>query len=147
MGSFEFLGSPVNLVNNLGTGVYDFFYEPAKGITQSPLQFGKGVAKGVGSLAKNFSYGIFNTTSKVTGSIASGVASLSFDQEYIKKREEQNIRDQPRHAAEGVLYGVRDLGKGIFKGVTGIAHEPYKAIKEKEGFGNVLKGFGRGIVG
>jgi len=30
VGSFEFLGNPVGLVNNLGTGVKDFFYEPAQ---------------------------------------------------------------------------------------------------------------------
>lgn len=34
LGSFEFLGSPLSLVNNLGTGVYDFFYEPAQGLVK-----------------------------------------------------------------------------------------------------------------
>jgi vacuolar protein sorting-associated protein 13A/C len=36
LGSFEFLGSPLSLVNNLGTGVYDFFYEPAQGLVKVP---------------------------------------------------------------------------------------------------------------
>lgn len=30
IGSSEFIGSPVSLVSNLGTGVIDFFYEPAQ---------------------------------------------------------------------------------------------------------------------
>ena len=34
-------------MNNLGTGVYDFFYLPASGITRSPREFGEGLAKGV----------------------------------------------------------------------------------------------------
>jgi len=34
LGSFEFLGSPLSLVNNLGTGFYDFFYEPAQGLVK-----------------------------------------------------------------------------------------------------------------
>ena len=35
-GSFEFLGNPVGLVSDLGTGVLDFFQEPAKGLLKSP---------------------------------------------------------------------------------------------------------------
>lgn len=37
--SVEFLGNPVGLVSNLGTGVKDFFVEPAQGIIQlDPLR-------------------------------------------------------------------------------------------------------------
>ncbi len=36
IGSAEFIGSPIGLVTNLGTGVFDFFYEPAQGIVKSP---------------------------------------------------------------------------------------------------------------
>ncbi len=46
LGSMDFIGSPVNLVSNLGTGLMDFFYEPAKGIVKSPKDFGLGIAKG-----------------------------------------------------------------------------------------------------
>jgi len=43
VGSFDFLGNPVSLVSNLGTGVYDFFYEPVQGlIVRSPEEFSKG---------------------------------------------------------------------------------------------------------
>jgi len=45
LGSFEALGSPVSLVSHLGTGVKDLFYEPAKGITVSPKEFGKGLER------------------------------------------------------------------------------------------------------
>lgn len=41
VGSVEFLGNPVGLINNLGTGVYDFFYQPAVGLVSSPEEFGK----------------------------------------------------------------------------------------------------------
>lgn len=44
VGSSEFIGSPVSLVSNLGTGVIDFFYEPAQGLVKSPKDFGRGVA-------------------------------------------------------------------------------------------------------
>jgi vacuolar protein sorting-associated protein 13A/C len=39
------LGNPVGLVGNLGTGVADFFYEPAQGLVKSPKDFSVGLAK------------------------------------------------------------------------------------------------------
>lgn len=30
------------------------------------------------------------------------------------------MRDKPKHVGEGVLLGMRDLGLGVFKGITGI---------------------------
>ena len=37
----EMLGNPASLLKNIGSGVSDFFYEPAKGAMVSPLSFGK----------------------------------------------------------------------------------------------------------
>lgn len=45
VGSVEVLGNPVGLVSSLGSGVMDFFYEPAKGLVKSPKDFGKGEAR------------------------------------------------------------------------------------------------------
>ena len=44
-GSIEILGNPVSLIENLGTGVVELFYEPfhalVKGKKANPGQFGK----------------------------------------------------------------------------------------------------------
>jgi hypothetical protein len=63
----------VSLVSNLGTGVYDFFYEPAQGLVRSPQDFGKGLAKGTTSLFKNSLSGIFNTAAKISSSLGKGI--------------------------------------------------------------------------
>ena len=76
VGSFEFLGNPVGLVNNLGTGVKDFFYEPAQGIMKSPSDFAKGMQKGSLSLFTNSTYGVFNAASKITGSVSQSSADV-----------------------------------------------------------------------
>ena len=67
------LGNPVGLVQNLGTGVLDFFYEPAQGLVKSPKDFGMGLAKGTSSLVRNTIYGTFNTVAKITGAMAKGL--------------------------------------------------------------------------
>jgi vacuolar protein sorting-associated protein 13A/C len=53
IGSSNILGNPVNFVNHLGTGVQDFFYKPIEGIVKGPLEGGKGLIEGTGSLIKN----------------------------------------------------------------------------------------------
>lgn len=45
LGSTEILGNPVGLFHSVGSGVVDFFYEPAQGLVTSPKAFGTGLAK------------------------------------------------------------------------------------------------------
>jgi len=145
LGSFDFLGSPVSLVSNIGTGVHDFFYEPAQAIVTSPAEFGKGVAKGTTSLVKNSVVGIFNSTSKFAGSVSRGAAALSFDTEYIKERERAS-REKPKGAVQGVASGMKGFGKGLFQGATGIIAQPLKG-GQKEGVVGFAKGIGKGVAG
>ena len=84
IGSADAIGNPVSLVSNLGTGVKDFFYEPAHGLVKSPMDFGKGVAKGSSSLVKHSVYGISATVSKLSETVSKGVATLSLDHEYLQ---------------------------------------------------------------
>ncbi len=53
LGSFEVLGNPVATISKLGSGVQDLFYEPLRGLTESPLAFGRGVLRGGSSLVRN----------------------------------------------------------------------------------------------
>jgi len=145
LGSTEALGNPVGLFSNVGTGVMDFFYEPAQGIIQSPQAFAKGLAKGTSSLVKNTVYGTFNSVSKIAGAIGKGVATLSFDDDYVKKRQ-INQRKEPKHFISGAGQGAFALGKGIFDGITGIVVKPVQGAR-KDGAKGFAKGIGQGVVG
>ncbi|KNC49059.1 vacuolar protein sorting-associated protein 13C [Thecamonas trahens ATCC 50062] len=145
IGSVEVLGNPVGLFNNLGTGVADFFVEPAKGITQSPREFGKGLGRGTSSLLKNSVYGVFNSAAAVTGTVGRGLGYLTLDDEYIERRARAE-RNKPKHVGDGLKQGFTAFGRGIFEGVTGIAYQPYKGAK-KAGFKGFVKGMGKGVTG
>lgn len=41
------------------------------------------------------------------------------DNDYLRKRQERSVRERPKHVGEGLLLGARDLGLGIFQGITG----------------------------
>jgi len=139
------LGSPISFVANLGEGVKDFFYEPVKGITVSPEEFVKGVGKGSLSLLKNSILGVFGSASKITGSLGSGFAMLSMDEEYQEKRL-QKTHKQASNSVTVVGTGLLELGSGIFDGITGIVTEPSKGALEEGGSGFV-KGIGIGLFG
>eukprot|EP01114_Cavostelium_apophysatum_P004048 TRINITY_DN1418_c0_g1_i1.p1 TRINITY_DN1418_c0_g1~~TRINITY_DN1418_c0_g1_i1.p1 ORF type:complete len:3212 (-),score=1062.70 TRINITY_DN1418_c0_g1_i1:26-9661(-) len=146
LGSADFLGNPVGLLGNLGTGVVDFFVEPAQGLIKSPQDFGKGLAKGTSSLVKNTIYGTFNTVSKLTGTAGKGIAALSMDDDYINNRQRKAVTDKPKHAAEGVFMGAKEFGKGLAEGIGGLVYQPIKGSK-KEGVKGFFKGIGKGLVG
>eukprot|EP00736_Rhodelphis_marinus_P007126 Rmarinus@m.9219 len=144
-GSAELLGNPVGLMSNVGTGVIDFFYEPAQGITKSPADFGAGLAKGSISLVKNTVYGLFNATGKLTEAVGKGLATLSMDDDYLRRRNRERVK-RPRHAGEGLVDGAEALGKGVFQGITGIITKPLSGARQ-EGVSGFVKGVGRGIAG
>src|SRR5690606_27966550 len=87
LGSFEALGNPISLVSNLGTGVKDLFFEPAKGIAISPEEFGAGLRRGGTSFVTKSVAGVFDSTSKVLRAVGSGMAMISLDDDYQHKRD------------------------------------------------------------
>jgi hypothetical protein len=121
LGSADFLGSPINFVRTLGTGMYDFINEPLQGIQSSPnaVGLGKGLARGTQSLLKNSTYGAFNSAAKLSNTIGKGVAELTFDKQYVRERELLS-REKPRHIAEGLAFGLRDFGVNCFQGFGGV---------------------------
>lgn len=72
------------------------------------------------SFVKKSIYGVFNTASKVVGSIGTGVAMISFDDEYQRQRNEAKRREVPSNALLGFGVGLKEFGTGLLKGVSGI---------------------------
>jgi vacuolar protein sorting-associated protein 13A/C len=79
IGSSDLLGNPVGLIDKLGTGVFEFFNEPRKGLMKGPKEFVGGVGKGVKSLVTNVVSGGFDSVSKITGSLYNVVKNVSGD--------------------------------------------------------------------
>ena len=161
IGSVEFLGAPTSLVSNIGTGVISLFYEPAKGIMQSPQDFGKGLAVGTSSFLKLSTYAVFNTFSTVTGSAAKGLQTVANDPQFTWQHQQmarqggraaarQMVHEHPgrgqlNNIGASVFDGVRDLGRGLF-GMTDILTKPYEGARDDGARGFVV-GLGSGTVG
>ncbi|CAM9210979.1 unnamed protein product, partial [Choristocarpus tenellus] len=152
VGSFDFLGDPVGSFSQLGTGVKDFFFEPAEGLLKSPTAFGRGVAKGTMSLVGNTTSGVLGFTTKITRSVGGGVAALSFDEEFqqrrIRLRREAGTGQGKGARGAALLMGraAQDLGGGIYHGVTGVVLEPYRRAKNG-GWQGLTIGLCQGVAG
>lgn len=146
IGSFDMIGNPIGLVNDFDTAMFDLFYEPMEAITRNPRDFAKGLARGSLSFLKHSIHGTFNTASKVTDTVGTGLSYLSLDNSYIHVRQHNRIHRRPRHAGEGMLYGLRALGEGVIEGASGIITKPIQGASS----GGVLgffSGIGKGLVG
>ena len=142
--NMDIIGNPVNLVEGLGTGIFEFFNEPRKGLLKGPEEFGIGIAKGTRSLVSNIVGGGFKSASKITGtllSVSKNISSLGTEEEVIVKEEEK-----PRGLLKGTLSGFKKGFGELASGFTGIVTKPIEQTK-KSGVGGFFKGLGSGLLG
>ncbi|KAL1920744.1 uncharacterized protein VTP21DRAFT_11379 [Calcarisporiella thermophila] len=148
VGSADFLGNPIGLFNNISSGVAAIFYEPYQGFIMSdrPQDLGIGIAKGTASFFKKTIYGVSDSLSKFTGSVGKGLSAATLDKDYQERRRLSLVRNKPRHAIYGVTEGANRFMSSVSSGFAGIVQKPLEGA-ESEGFGGLIKGVGRGLVG
>lgn len=146
IGHSNILGNPIGLLNDLGTGVVDFFYEPAQGIINGPISAGEGILKGTSSLIKNTLSGTFGTVSKLTSTITTGLTALTQDKEYMMDRQRDLAKNKPHNIVDGVGLGMLSFIKNVGQGITGIVTEPIKGFKKDKMEGMLIGGF-KGLSG
>ncbi|CAI5726724.1 unnamed protein product [Peronospora effusa] len=145
LGSFDFLGNPVGLLDHIGTGVRDFVYEPLEGLKIGGKGFSKGLAKGTASLMSNTVDGTFDAASKISGTFGQGFANLSLDDHYQQNRARARRR-HVRGLREGLVQGSRELSLGVYEGVAGLVLNPMRGAHESGAVGFV-RGTITGIIG
>ncbi|KAI5737130.1 hypothetical protein M8J76_010314 [Diaphorina citri] len=128
LGSVDFLGNPVGLMNDLSDGVSGLFLEG------SPM-----------SLVKNVTHGLSNSAAKVTESLSDGLGKVILDEQHEEAR--QKIRQS--HGGSGgdhIMAGLKGLGLGVLGGVTSVFRQTYEGAAT-EGMPGLISGFGKGLVG
>lgn len=79
LGSSDFIGNPYKLVDNLGTGVKKFYYEPRDGFMEGPMQGGLGILKGTGGVVLITGASALGSVGKILNSLNKGIIMASFD--------------------------------------------------------------------
>ncbi|XP_059046157.1 intermembrane lipid transfer protein Vps13 isoform X1 [Achroia grisella] len=141
----DVIGNPYGLVVGLKKGVEDLFYEPFQGAIQGPGEFAEGLFLGVRSLVGHTVGGAAGAVSRITGAMGHGLAALSLDKDYQRRRRD-NINKPPANLQEGLARSGKGLVMGVVDGVTGVFTKPIEGARDQgvEGF---FKGLGKGAVG
>jgi vacuolar protein sorting-associated protein 13A/C len=134
IGSTDVVEGSVGLVANLGTGVYDMFYEPIDGLLDENSTFLSGLSKGGRSLASKTIGGTSAFTSKITGGIGRGVSLLTMDSKFYRTRASRRL-NKATNVSEGLYVGTKELGKNIMEGVSGVVVSPYRGWESGGGVG------------
>jgi hypothetical protein len=145
IGSTDIVEGSVGLVANLGSGVYDLFYEPIEGLLDENGSFLNGLSKGGRSLASRTIGGTSGFTSKITGGIGKGVSFLTMDRDFYRNRASRRL-NKTTSVSEGIYVGTKELGKNIVEGFSGIVVSPYRGWEEGGGVGFGV-GIAKGILG
>jgi len=148
IGSVEILGNPMSLMSNMGTGVYDFFNEPAQAIVHSPADFGVGLKRGTSSLVHKSAYGIANSAGQLTGGIAHLASFLTFDDKFQQEwtRSYRAASEQPRTAVDGFQRAAHNAGNGVFQALCDVVYSPLQGARAGGASGALLGAF-RGTMG
>jgi len=139
LGSSNLLGNPAGLLDKVGHGVFQMARDPLVGMTQGPTSFVKGVGTGMQGLVKGVIGGSFNSIGNFSGSMYSVIKTSTGQADTRSTQKVTGI-------VSGVSQGVKGIGSEVASGVSGIFTKPAEGFK-RGGFGGLIKGFGKGVVG
>ena len=141
--STDILGNPVNLLNDLKTGVFHFIRKPAEGIIKGPFGFIEGSIDGGKSLIQHTIGGTFSMASKLTAGLSKGMLNLTKDDKYIQDIEKSRLLNKPTNIVEGISSGLSCFTDGVASGVKDVFLKPVEGGKQTGitgFFGGALKG-------
>ncbi|XP_069674534.1 intermembrane lipid transfer protein Vps13 isoform X2 [Periplaneta americana] len=141
----DVIGNPYGLVLGFTQGVEDLFYEPFQGAIQGPGEFAEGLVLGVRSLFGHTVGGAAGAVSRITGAMGKGIAALTFDKDYQRKRREA-MNQRPANVQMGLAQSGKGLVMGVVDGVSGVILKPISGAKQ-EGVEGFFKGVGKGVMG
>ncbi|SCM13215.1 conserved Plasmodium protein, unknown function [Plasmodium chabaudi adami] len=157
-GKLELLGAPVTLnqeiFNDIRVSIKSFYallkdkyshsilaclgfivgYSSLINIPKIPLEIGRNTIGLAVYAVDNVSVGI--------GSLLS---NLTFDTEYINRRQKERNFKTNTNMKEGLLSAVKNIGEGVLS-LSNIVTKPIEGA-QKEGVGGFFKGIGKGVAG
>ncbi|XP_026189006.1 vacuolar protein sorting-associated protein 13D isoform X2 [Mastacembelus armatus] len=127
LGSVDFLGNPMGLLNDVSEGVSEL------------IKYGN-----VGGLIRNVTHGVSNSAAKFAGTLSDGLGK-TMDTRHQSERE--YIRYHGATSGEHLVAGIHGLAHGIIGGMTSIITSTVEGVKTEGGVSGFFSGLGKGLVG
>jgi vacuolar protein sorting-associated protein 13A/C len=147
LGSSNLIGNPSRFVNNIGTGVTDFFVKPYQGIKDgSIVKMRDGFVVGSRSLIQNSLMAPVGAMAKISNSISKGTLALSFDDKFIASKNYEDRRNKPKTMGDGRRKGFASAKASIHSGITDVFYKPIEGARQ-QGLRGFIRGGARGAAG
>ncbi|KAG9337681.1 hypothetical protein JZ751_028331 [Albula glossodonta] len=127
LGSVDFLGNPMGLLNDVTEGVSEL------------IKYGN-----VGGLIRNVTHGVSNSAAKFAGTLSDGLGK-TMDNRHQSERE--YIRYHGATSGEHLVAGIHGLAHGIIGGLTSVITSTVEGVKTEGGVSGFFSGLGKGLVG
>ncbi|KYO48963.1 vacuolar protein sorting-associated protein 13D isoform C [Alligator mississippiensis] len=144
LGSVDFLGNPMGLLNDVSEGVTGL------------IKYGN-----VGGLIRNVTHGVSNSAAKLhdiseggegisansdkfAGTLSDGLGK-TMDNRHQTERE--YIRYHAATSGEHLVAGIQGLAHGIIGGLTSVITSTVEGVKTEGGVSGFMSGLGKGLVG
>ncbi|KAI4823651.1 hypothetical protein KUCAC02_012229, partial [Chaenocephalus aceratus] len=127
LGSVDFLGNPMGLLNDVTEGMSEL------------IKYGN-----VGGLIRNVTHGVSNSAAKFAGTLSDGLGK-TMDNRHQSERE--YIRYHGATSGEHLVAGIHGLAHGIIGGMTSIITSTVEGVKTEGGVSGFFSGLGKGLVG
>ncbi|KAM4652130.1 intermembrane lipid transfer protein VPS13D [Discoglossus pictus] len=127
LGSVDFLGNPMGLLNDVSEGVSGL------------IKYGN-----VGGLIRNVTHGVSNSAAKFAGTLSDGLGK-TMDNRHQNERE--YIRYHAATSGEHLVAGIHGLAHGIIGGLTSVITSTVEGVKNEGGVSGFISGLGKGLVG
>ncbi|KAG8434275.1 hypothetical protein GDO86_012595 [Hymenochirus boettgeri] len=127
LGSVDFLGNPMGLLNDVSEGVSGL------------IKYGN-----VGGLLRNVTHGVSNSAAKFAGTLSDGLGK-TMDNRHQTERE--YIRYHAATSGDHLVAGIHGLAHGIIGGLTSVITSTVEGVKTEGGVSGFISGFGKGLVG
>ncbi|XP_056588171.1 intermembrane lipid transfer protein VPS13D [Triplophysa dalaica] len=127
LGSVDFLGNPMGLLNDVTEGMNEL------------IKYGN-----IGGLIRSVTHGVSNSTAKFAGTFADGLGK-TMDNRHQTERE--YIRYHGATSGEHLVAGIHGLAHGILGGLTSVITSTVEGVKTEGGVSGFFSGLGKGLVG
>ncbi|XP_063292174.1 intermembrane lipid transfer protein VPS13D isoform X2 [Pelobates fuscus] len=127
LGSVDFLGNPMGLLNDVSEGVSGL------------IKYGN-----VGGLIRNVTHGVSNSAAKFAGTLSDGLGKTM---DIRHQTEREYIRYHAATSGEHLVAGIHGLAHGIIGGLTSVITSTVEGVKNEGGVSGFISGLGKGLVG
>jgi vacuolar protein sorting-associated protein 13A/C len=132
-------------VKYLAEGTWEIVNQPSEGFIKGPIEGAIGIGKGGVYFLRNVIAGTFNSFEVISESCSRGLASITYDEKFITRREKIQMQ-KSKQFVQGTKSALWALFTGFEVAITGIVRHPTEERK-KIGTAGIFKGLAIGLAG